>query len=869
MNQVLTRRNIVEVYDSTGMTNLVIESLNAALAAGPIAEAARDAAIVARDQTEVMYDGLLTVYDAFPHTADQFRVLTTVDGQTDVTIPYPYPVAAPDNVMVSLDSFDLPHGDGWTVPTEDLDETSSTTIRLTEGVPAGTEISGAVKKWTLLPQGIVPWSNVTGKPALVPERFAPYRVLAFADPQPLPEFVTEWQGILDGIAADGRTWDDVLFAGDLVDYGAPDGRPSYAPNAYTLNDAWDDLSSRLGVTATNFMAVAGNHDNNYGQGSDPGRYRFDNWERVIGPRCWARRRGNLLIIGLSPTSRSTTGFYAAPEVAWMRDLVRRNQDCTIVCMTHHPLNNTFISADPALNMNGVINNTARDFTWVNTEGHRVDLWISGHQGNQLDDEGNIIGDPATPQDGFIVASAWNNLRCLGLNLPPSKPDADPPAAKSVCYLRFDDEASQIAIERVNVPQMTTREVYTVPLRGPSRVTGTVQMDTRFDKSDTQPRWGTGYNVVEYDRAPDGSLVGGIKWAQTFALTDNGNDNVSAGDGVGVMLAVPGMAQYSVSDPPPPPHLEKLAFPGAGIAAIRKSGAEINRTSNLGLFASVYNPSTGDGGLDATPTFEVSSTTIISGRRSLGVALASPIGVPADPGYVPPDYTFRQSEGGPQLVVISRRETGGGVNFAVAGAVMKVAFHESGRSINAGGTINASGADVAEYFRRCDRMVSAGLFVPKGAIVGLDATGCITDRWDEVATGCLIKSTAPNLVGNDAWGAEVNLCAKYGLPPAGEMPDENNNPAAYAAWRARSSAIRAAYETERPLWDRLALCGQVPTLIDATSADVGKWLIPVQDGTGIGAAKISDAMLTFDQYKRRLGRIVTIADGKAVALVGVM
>ena len=72
---------------------------------------------------------------------------------------------------------------------------------------------------------------------------------------------------------------------------------------------------------------------------------------------------------------------------------------------------------------------------------------------------------------------------------------------------------------------------------------------------------------------------------------------------------------------------------------------------------------------------------------------------------------------------------------------------TGRSLNAGGTVNASGADYAEFERLCDRMVSSGKVFAKGDIVGFDHNGSLTDLWSE-AVSFGVKSTNPALVGGD-------------------------------------------------------------------------------------------------------------------------
>lgn len=74
---------------------------------------------------------------------------------------------------------------------------------------------------------------------------------------------------------------------------------------------------------------------------------------------------------------------------------------------------------------------------------------------------------------------------------------------------------------------------------------------------------------------------------------------------------------------------------------------------------------------------------------------------------------------------------------------------TGRSINAGGTVNASGADYAEYER------NNGAVIEKGAVVGFKADGSLTLKYGE-AIRFGIKSTNPSYVGGDTWGTEAQV-----------------------------------------------------------------------------------------------------------------
>lgn len=84
----------------------------------------------------------------------------------------------------------------------------------------------------------------------------------------------------------------------------------------------------------------------------------------------------------------------------------------------------------------------------------------------------------------------------------------------------------------------------------------------------------------------------------------------------------------------------------------------------------------------------------------------------------------------------------------AGCAARVGTNNStGRSINAGGTVNTAGADYAEYERQSEAMLSAGRSFAKGDIVGFDLDGRLTDRFAE-AISFAVKSTNPSFVGGD-------------------------------------------------------------------------------------------------------------------------
>ena len=202
-----------------------------------------------------------------------------------------------------------------------------------------------------------------------------------------------------------------------------------------------------------------------------------------------------------------------------------------------------------------------------------------------------------------------------------------------------------------------------------------------------------------------------------------------------------------------------------------------------------------------------------------------------------------------------------------------------RSINAGGTINASGADYAEYeFKRDD----CGT-VLKGQIVGFDENGLLTDKFS-LSVSFAVKSTNPNLVGGDVWHLPAGDSPsnppelKYKTPEwehrrtdnprlvsgkptysrqedpsvteanmaqwdkeraeweAARQAEENAFMAGpYAEWEAKYKAYMDEVERLRPGVDRVAYCGKTP--INVTGAVPGQFIVAIAGGGDTISAQI--------------------------------
>ncbi len=160
-----------------------------------------------------------------------------------------------------------------------------------------------------------------------------------------------------------------------------------------------------------------------------------------------------------------------------------------------------------------------------------------------------------------------------------------------------------------------------------------------------------------------------------------------------------------------------------------------------------------------------------------------------------------------------------------------------RSINAAGSLNASGADYAEY------MTKAGNFeIAKGDICGIDKNGKLTNVFDD-AVSFVVKSTDPSYVGGDTWFVE-------------EAPSDE----------AELPAFKERMESARQMVDRIAFAGQVP--VNVIGATAGQYIVPVNDNGAIKGIAVNSP--TFEQYQIALGKVIAIeSDGRARIIVKVV
>jgi hypothetical protein len=218
---------------------------------------------------------------------------------------------------------------------------------------------------------------------------------------------------------------------------------------------------------------------------------------------------------------------------------------------------------------------------------------------------------------------------------------------------------------------------------------------------------------------------------------------------------------------------------------------------------------------------------------------------------------------------------------------------TGRSISAGGTINASGADYAEYELKSESCEK----IEKGAIVGFDSNGNLTDIFSK-SISFAVKSTNPNLVGGDDWGSSIGLPPIAPNPPShpGSRPirEETNRVSPevldyefllkienwenevnyFNAKNDEYLKLKLSFDDELKLFefslaeerkkvDRIAYCGKVP--VNVIGANIGDYIIPVNKNGLIVGESVSNP--TFSQYQISVGRVRKILqDGRAQIVV---
>ncbi len=201
------------------------------------------------------------------------------------------------------------------------------------------------------------------------------------------------------------------------------------------------------------------------------------------------------------------------------------------------------------------------------------------------------------------------------------------------------------------------------------------------------------------------------------------------------------------------------------------------------------------------------------------------------------------DGGVEYSGFFKAVSGSGYNAAACGMVIGRNTGNS-RSINAGGTINASGADYAEYMLKA---ITDN--IAKGDIVGVNAEGKLTNIFND-SISFVVKSTDPSYVGGDTWGNSDAI----GKEPR-KQEDQTDE-----EYEQLKTEYQIKLEEARAKVDRIAFSGQVPC--NVLNANVGDYIIPIKQSNG----KISGQAVqnpTLEQYQICVGKVWKIMeDGRA-------
>lgn len=163
---------------------------------------------------------------------------------------------------------------------------------------------------------------------------------------------------------------------------------------------------------------------------------------------------------------------------------------------------------------------------------------------------------------------------------------------------------------------------------------------------------------------------------------------------------------------------------------------------------------------------------------------------------------------------------------------------SNRSINAAGTLNASGADYAEYMVKSDPKA----IIKAGDVCGINEQGQLTTKYSE-SIHFMVKSTNPSYVGGDSWFSKE------------ESEFESKD------------KFLEALEAARALVDRIAFCGKVPCNMPSKGVMPGDFLVPVEGKSdSIDLQMIMQEEITLEQFIKSVGKVIKIIDDKSVQLL---
>lgn len=694
------------------------------------------------------------------------------------------------------------------------------------------------------PTGVAPrrskGTRVTGQKVISAKT---QKWVIMADGQPANTF--QRNRVVELIADIARKHPDAhstIYAGDIAHRGNVPVDPSWwSGTPITYDMLLKDLEA-LPTGRQNTFYLAGNHDFNYGDRNNVEEWTWNEFLTWFDRLFYHVKIGNVLFIYMAPMARATAGHITDYVVAWWKELVRCHQDHIIVNVTHHPVQNT-TAGSPSTG--GSLIASSRFTSVLTSAKFKSDLWFSGHTGGNFN-------DPAVVGHGDFF-----NCHFVGVDMNSGAFDAgtgDPNYPASYVTMELTDGSDVIKMERHAVGVTAPAKIWSVPVKRPVQLSDAPAFDgrTQFD-----PKHGViqgpvkqAYNLPKQLSGTTVQDPNRPVWVYEAILEDRLSQNVEAGSGGGFLVHVPGAAANGGAD---------------------ETGTELNRAFGVG--AGWTAERNGNGDTDYSASFVIYASTTGQDYNSL-VKVMSFRNDHVQLGFT--DFAFRmshstagenginfsQSTGGVSMIVLPRGD-GGTTGWNSGPSILNVGRTINSRSISTGGTINASGADYAEY-----REVQPHLYenVEKGAMLGTDASGLMTDKWSETCGRVLFKSTTPNLVGNDQWGTEESICAKYDLPEVGEAVDGETADDKIDR-KNRAADVAVAWELERVKYDRMAFCGVVPTKVQATAEDIGKYVVPQEgDKDSIGYRLVSKRDLTLVDYIDSCGIVEGVKEGYAIVLV---
>lgn len=648
----------------------------------------------------------------------------------------------------------------------------------------------------------------------------------------------------------------LINVGDVVDTGDSSRPPEYGAVPYTMKDMYE--AHRLsGIPEEDWFVIPGNHDIDYNNNSTDTAFNSgSNPQYAASYRTyltWFQRhfyyvvRGNLVLIFIGAQARNTAGNITDDVVGWCKEIVRCNQGRTIGIVTHHPLQNTVAGSTT---VGGSQLESSRFLDWIGTAGHRVDFWFSRHSGGDLN-------NPEVESHKLIQGCMF-----VGVDMNSSVDlEGDPGTitglGSSYVVIEMVHGSNVLTFKRRNIDTASVSKEWSITVSSKMELSDRYTFDGRYQYDERHGIMTVPQIITTNLRR---ELVGDA-WQPihrphtvlTLDLRDSQNDDVGIGEGASMVCRVPGANTRSSGNNEP--NLNRPSRFGARFGAVRTNNGET-------FFSAAARISYSSGGVDAFPGYsESNEVPVIDFAQTYAKLLVS-------------GYTVRMQHSTAGVIglgiaqdtrgtsaIFYPRGAGGGTNYNAANTILQVGITAVGRSINAGGTINASGADYAEYKEIKPHLYGS---VPKGTALGVAADGLLTDRFSEVVGRVFFKSTAPNLVGNDSWGTEKRIMEIYGIEAVGnqpikqeavvddpKIPDDMPNQVAIelleeasrkrqeiqaaldtryeeemTAWNTRREVFTAALEQERIKYDRIALCGVVPVNIQGvTEDDIGRYVVP--------------------------------------------